>query len=67
MLPRGTGSFGKAFVERVRSTYLAIAKAEPARVRVIDASTDIAQIRMDDVIAGQHIGDVARRGASRDP
>jgi dTMP kinase len=34
-----------AFVERVRSAYLAIAKAEPARARVIDASADIAQIR----------------------
>jgi dTMP kinase len=34
-----------AFVERVRGAYLAIAKAEPARVRVIDASADIAQIR----------------------
>ena len=34
-----------AFVERVRGAYLAIAKAEPARARVIDASADIAQIR----------------------
>ena len=34
-----------AFAERVRNAYLAIAKAEPARVRVIDASADIAQIR----------------------
>jgi dTMP kinase len=34
-----------AFVERVRGAYLAIARAEPARVRVIDASADIAQVR----------------------
>jgi dTMP kinase len=34
-----------AFVERVRYAYLAIAEAEPERVRVIDASADIAQIR----------------------
>lgn len=34
-----------AFFERVRNAYLAIARTEPARVRVIDASTDIAQIR----------------------
>lgn len=34
-----------AFVERVRDAYLAIAKAEPARVRLIDASADIAQIQ----------------------
>jgi dTMP kinase len=35
----------RAFFERVRETYLALAKAEPARVRVIDASGDQAQIR----------------------
>jgi len=33
------------FVERVRSAYQAIAMAEPQRVRVIDASGDIVQIR----------------------
>jgi dTMP kinase len=35
----------RAFFERVRSTYLAIAKAEPKRVRVIDASGDQGAIR----------------------
>ena len=35
----------RAFFERVRNAYLALAKAEPARVRVIDASGDQASIR----------------------
>jgi dTMP kinase len=35
----------RAFFERVRGTYLALAKAEPQRVRVIDASGDQAGIR----------------------
>jgi len=35
----------RAFFERVRSSYLAIAKAEAKRVRVIDASGDQAAIR----------------------
>jgi len=35
----------RAFFERVRATYLARAKAEPARVRVIDAAADMAEIR----------------------
>lgn len=35
----------RAFFERVRNAYLAIAKAEPKRVRVIDASEDPATIR----------------------
>ncbi|HUQ25635.1 MAG TPA: dTMP kinase [Burkholderiales bacterium] len=35
----------RAFFERVRGSYLAIAKAEPKRVRVIDASEDPATIR----------------------
>ena len=35
----------RAFFDRVRNTYLAIAKAEPKRVRVIDASDDPAVIR----------------------
>jgi dTMP kinase len=35
----------RAFFDRVRSAYLAIAKAEPKRVRVIDASDDPAVIR----------------------
>jgi len=35
----------RAFFERVRSSYLALAKAEPQRVRVIDASGDQAGIR----------------------
>jgi dTMP kinase len=34
-----------AFFERVRGAYLARAKAEPGRIRVIDASLDQAQIR----------------------
>ena len=35
----------RAFFDRVRNAYLARAKAEPDRVRVIDASGDPAQIR----------------------
>ena len=35
----------RAFFERVRAEYLARAKAEPRRMRVIDASADLAQIR----------------------
>ena len=35
----------RAFFERVRGTYLAIAKDEPDRVRVIDASGDAAAVR----------------------
>jgi dTMP kinase len=35
----------RGFFERVRSAYLTIAKAEPKRVRVIDASDDPAVIR----------------------
>jgi dTMP kinase len=35
----------RAFFDRVRNAYLAIAKAEPRRVRVIDASDDPAVIR----------------------
>src|SRR5262245_38976550 len=35
----------RAFFERVRGAYLSLAKAEPARVRIIDASGDQATIR----------------------
>ncbi|HEV7477277.1 MAG TPA: dTMP kinase [Burkholderiales bacterium] len=35
----------RAFFDRVRNAYLAIAKAEPKRVRLIDASSDPAVIR----------------------
>ena len=35
----------RAFFERVRGAYLERAKAEPARMRVIDATVDIARIR----------------------
>jgi len=36
---------GQAFFERVRGAYLSRAKAEPGRVRVIDASGDHASVR----------------------
>jgi len=35
----------RAFFERVRAAYLSRAKAEPQRIRVIDASADVTQIR----------------------
>jgi dTMP kinase len=35
----------RAFFGRVRDAYLARARAEPARIRVIDAAADVAQIR----------------------
>ena len=35
----------RAFFERVRAAYLQRAKAEPARVRVIDATVPVAEIR----------------------
>jgi dTMP kinase len=35
----------RAFFERVRAAYLARARAEPARVRVIDATAQLPQIR----------------------
>ena len=35
----------RAFFERVRTAYLGIARAEPQRVRVIDAAADVAKIR----------------------
>lgn len=36
----------RAFFERVRAAYLAIAKAEPGRIRVIDASRDAHGVRL---------------------
>src|SRR6267142_2711675 len=36
-------------------------------LQVVDVHADITQIGVDDVIAGQHIGDVARRGMACDP
>jgi len=35
----------RAFFERVREAYLSRARAEPARIRVIDAAADVARIR----------------------
>ncbi|HEX6268469.1 MAG TPA: dTMP kinase [Burkholderiales bacterium] len=35
----------QAFFDRVRNAYLSRAKAEPARIRVIDAAAELAQIR----------------------
>jgi dTMP kinase len=35
----------RAFFDRVRNTYLELAKAEPGRIRVIDASRDAAGVR----------------------
>jgi dTMP kinase len=36
-----------SFFERVRAAYLDIAKAEPQRVRVVDAARDIAMVEAD--------------------
>jgi dTMP kinase len=35
----------RAFFERVRAAYLALAKSEPGRIRLIDASRDAAAVR----------------------
>lgn len=35
----------QAFFERVRNAYLSLARAEPERIRVIDAAADVVQIR----------------------
>ncbi|MBV8031245.1 MAG: dTMP kinase [Betaproteobacteria bacterium] len=35
----------RAFHERVRNAYLALARAEPARIRIVDASGDFAGVR----------------------
>ena len=35
----------REFFERVRAAYLALARAEPHRIRVIDASAEVAGIR----------------------
>jgi dTMP kinase len=35
----------RAFFDRVRNAYLGIAKEEPKRVRVIDASGDVPAVR----------------------
>ena len=35
----------RAFFERVRGAYLERAKAEPARIRIIDASSEVAAVR----------------------
>jgi dTMP kinase len=45
----------RAFFERVRGAYLERARAEPARVRVIDASAAVAEIRK---ALEQHLSDL---------
>jgi dTMP kinase len=42
---------GLAFHERVRAAYLDIARREPQRVRVIDASRSLDRIRQDLAVA----------------
>ncbi len=36
-------------------------------LQIVDVHADVAQISVDDVVAGQHIGDIARRGAAGGP
>ena len=45
---------GRAFFERVRSAYLAAAKADPGRVRVIDSthSLDVIRTELRGILAG---------------
>ena len=45
----------RAFFERVRAAYLARARAEPARVRVIDATAQLPEIRK---AIGHHLADL---------
>lgn len=45
----------RAFFERVRAAYLALAKAEPERIRVIDAGAELGRIRR---AIEQHLGDL---------
>ena len=45
----------RAFFERVRAAYLELARAEPARVRVIDATKSLAEIRK---ALEQHLADL---------
>jgi dTMP kinase len=45
----------RAFFERVRAAYLDLARAEPARVRVIDATASVAQIR---TLLEKHLADL---------
>ena len=45
----------RAFFERVRAAYLDLARAEPARVRVIDATKSLAEIRK---ALEQHLADL---------
>jgi dTMP kinase len=49
---RFESTFDLAFHERVRSGYLAMAAAEPARYRVIDSSRSLAQVAPDVIAAG---------------
>jgi dTMP kinase len=45
----------RAFFERVRGAYLSRAKAEPTRIRIIDAATGVAEIRK---ALEQHLADL---------
>ena len=45
----------RAFFERVRAAYLELARAEPGRVRVIDATASVAQIR---TLLEKHLADI---------
>ncbi|MGH8285379.1 MAG: dTMP kinase, partial [Steroidobacteraceae bacterium] len=50
-----------AFFERARAEYLAIARREPARVRVIDAERDLADVEAQVVAAVSSWADGGRQ------
>ena len=62
---RGIGGIGNA--DRLVMDGDELLHVVDRTLQVVDVHADIAQIGVDDVVAGQHVGDVAGRGAARHP